>query len=233
MKYFKLKQIALALVMMVLAVSCIDDVEPTPRSYTAYGFLTKTGDTYHVEIDGGTKVKLMPFDDSNYEFEEITRVLFQFTIEEEYETSAPLNYLVNVLGNILIVDYSQIVELNDESRDTIGNGFIELEFLPVSIDEYLNLSVLYKKQEGDHVFSLCYDPEDQEDGKPIILDLKNKQPEEGNNGHTVRSYKSFNLSGLMDLGELDADGEMKFTLRINSGDSQEANFDLVYKPILE
>ncbi len=233
MKYFKLKQIALALIMMVLVVSCIEDVEPTPRSYTAYGFLTKTGDTYYVELDGGTKVKLMPFDDSGYDFEEMTRVLFQFTIEEEYETSAPINYLVNVQGNILIVDYSPIVELNDESRDTIGKGFMELEFLPVSINEYLNLSVLYEKKDGYHVFSLCYDPEAQEEGKPIILDLKNKQPEEDKDGKIVRSYKSFNLSGLLDLGQLDGDGEMKFTLRINRGDSQEANFDLIYKPILE
>lgn len=233
MKYFKLKQIALALVMVVLAVSCIEDSEPEPMRYTSYGFLTKTGDTYHVELDGGAKVKMMPFDDSDYDFEEKTRVLFQFTIEEEYETSAPVKYLVNLLGKILIVDYSPIVELNDVSRDTIGNGFIELEYLPVPVDEYLNLTVLYKKQEGNHVFSLCYDPEGQEDGKPIILDLKNKQPEEDKVGSLVRSYKSFSLEGLMDLGELDADGKMKFILRLNEGDSQEMKFDLIYQPIQE
>ncbi|SMO42960.1 NigD-like protein [Saccharicrinis carchari] len=233
MKYFKLKQIALALLMVVLGVGCIEDSEPTPMRYTAYGFLNKTGEKYYVDLDGGMKVELAPFDDSELEFEGDDRVLFMFTVEKDYGTEAPVRYLVNVLGKIWFIDYSDIVELNAVSRDTIGDGYVELEYTPVPVGDYLNLNVFYKKQEGDHVFSLCYDPESQVDDEPVVLELKHKKPEEGNSGQMVRTYQSYNLSGLMQWGELDSENKMKFTLRINSGDSQQRDFNLIYAPIQE
>lgn len=233
MKYFKLKQIALALVLVVMAVSCIEDAEPIPQKFMGYGFINKIGQTYFVDEDGGLNLELMPFDDTKFDFEENNRVWLQFTLEKEYEESDPARYLVNLQG-LWVVDYSPaIVELTTESRDTIGKGFVELEYPLVLLDNYLNLSVRYRKQEGNHVFSLCYDETAQEEGKPIILDLKNKQPEEGKVGQMTLSYQSFNISQLQNLGEFDSEGEMKFTLRINNEDSQEANFDLIYKPILE
>ncbi len=236
MKYFKLKQIALALAMVVLAVSCIEDSEPTPRTFASYGFLTKMDNTYYVDMDGGMKVQLMPFDDSDIELTGIDRVLFQFTVEEEYDISSPVKYLVNLQG-LMFVDYSHIVTLNDVSRDTIGEGIVNLQYNYESdlnsIENYLNLVVNYKKQEGNHVFSLCYDPNSQTDGEPIVLELKNKQPEEGFGGQLTRSYQSFNISNLMGWGQLDEDGKMEFILRINSGDSQEQDFELTYAPFQE
>ncbi len=234
MKYFKLKQIALALVMVVLAVSCIEDSEPTPMRYTAYGFINKVADTYYVNIDGGMKVELQPFSDSELKLKGNDRILFQFTVEEEYEVTAPVRYLVNVVG-MMIVDYSQIVTLNDVSRDTIGKGMVSLEYNYESdlnpVDNYLNLSVRYQKQEGNHVFSLCYDPEAQEEGQPVILELKNKRPVDKESGQIVRTYQSYNISQLRYLGELNSENKMEFILRINSGDSQKRDFKLTYAPI--
>lgn len=230
MKYFKLKQIALALALVLMSVSCIDDGEPTPMRYTAYGFITKVADTYYVNIDGGMKVQLQPFNAGDLQLTGEDRILFQFTVEEEYEATAPVRYLVNVEA-IMIVDYSHIVTLNDVSRDTIGKGIVNFEYAPAPVDDYLNLSVLYQKQEGKHVFSLCYDPETQEEGQPVILELKNKRPVEKESGQIVKTYQSFNIAQLQTWGEFDSEGKMEFTLRINSGDSQERDYKLTYAPI--
>ncbi|MGQ1783691.1 MULTISPECIES: NigD1/NigD2 family lipoprotein [unclassified Saccharicrinis] len=229
MKLLKLKQIGFLLVMLMGMMSCVEESEPSPTIYTYYGFIYNDGGYYYVDIDTGEKLKVVEFDDSELDLEPYDRVIVSFIIEETPEVPILYDHLVELQG-FYDVDFSDIVTLDETSRDTIGDGFITLTDYHIAGD-YLNIQVYYDQQDGEHIFSLCYDETQQEEGEPVILDLRNYYPESADVSAQYYTYKSYNLMDLSSIGELNDENKIEFILRTNKGDSQEQKIDLVYNPM--
>ena len=182
-------------------------------------------------IDGGAVLKVAPISDPDAfkDVEENDRLIVDFTIKETPQPKVTYDHLIN-LNSYRHVDLSDIVTLNEISRDTIGDGLVQLGNLGLA-ENYLNIQVLYKKEKGDHTFSLCYDETVQEEDEPIILLLKNHySEEEDGNKDTYYSYLSYDISELSSLGVLNADKKIDFILRINDDDSQKRDYDVSYTP---
>ncbi len=227
MRNFKLGFIFLMVLVSTGLYSCLEDEDPQPIYYSAWSNMYTIGDVYYATTDGGLVLKMNEFDDSDLQFEENDRVVITFTIEEE-NTGGIFDYLVN-LEQLYYVEEGDLVALNENSRDTIGNGYVQLSAYPLVGGDYLNLELVYEQEEGDHVFSLCYDETIQEEGEPVILELRNYYPEENDDDEYVAGLYSFNISQLQMWSEMDEDNVIEFTLRINSGDSQEQDFNLEYE----
>ncbi len=231
MKLLKLKQIGVAFLMLVTVYSCIDDVEPTPPKYSAWGFIKSLNSEYYVTIDGGKVLKVAPINDADAfkDVEENDRLIVDFTIEDTPQPRVTYDHLIN-LSSYRKVDLADIITLNDVSRDTIGDGIVQLGSLGLT-ENYLNMQVVYKKEKGDHTFSLCYDETIQEEDKAIILMLKNHFPEEEDGSKdTYSNYLSYDISELSTLGVLNSDKEIDFILRINDDDSQMRDYEVSYTP---
>ncbi|GAF04311.1 NigD1/NigD2 family lipoprotein [Saccharicrinis fermentans] len=229
MKFLKMKHMLLMFAIVVGMSACSEDSDPIPEVFTRFGFMYTDGGNYFIDIDGGEKLMVESFDDEGVELDAYDRVLATFSIKETPEETILYDYLVELKG-FYDIDFSDIVTLDDDSRDTIGDGFITVTDMGIS-ENYLNLQIFYAQQKGSHVFSLCYDATQQEDGEAVILDLYNYYPEEEEDGGAnYYTYQTYDLSELSSLLELNEDNEIEFRIRVNKGDSQEKIYQVVYDP---
>ena len=230
MNFLRMKHIALSLILTLFFVSCMDDGETSPTVYSAWGFIYSLDSEYYVTIDGGTVFKVSSLsDDAIAMIEENDRIILNYYITETPEETTYYDYMVEI-SSFLVIDYKNLIEVNDESRDTLGDGYMQLGTNSYLSGDILNLEIYFTPQEGDHVFTLCYDETLQEEGEDLILDLRNYYPEEGDDVSTAYTYKSFNIADIVSLGELNEENKIPFILRINYDDSQEQEFNFEYDP---
>ena len=227
MNFFNMSKILTILFLMVASVSCLDDNDPTPPLYRAYAFVTEVNEEYFFNLDNGSVLKAMEFDDTDLELENNDRVMISFYIEDSFE-DLPYNHLIK-LHSLHEVSYSNIVELNSESRDTIGDGKVYVSY--VNVTGYnLNVEYEYLKGEEEHQFSLCYDEEEQKEGEPPVLELRNYYPGENSGKIRYAAISSFNVSDLADWGKLNNENQIEFVLKYNTDDHLVDQVKLYYTP---
>lgn len=221
MKFSKFKMIALLVLLMAAVVGCSEDDEPQRQMYSGWGFIYSIGTDYYVTVDGGLilKVKDMSADAIDM-FEENDRIILNYYIEESIENPVLYDYVIELV-EFGVLKYTYLQTVDDESRDTLGAGYVELGTNSHLSGDILNLQIYYVPQSGEHVFTLCYDETLQEEGRAPIFDLRNYFPEEESGNSTVYTFQSFNIHDILGYGETNEDGNMEFILRINHGDSQE------------
>ncbi|WP_066627416.1 hypothetical protein [Labilibacter marinus] len=228
MKVFKFKQVGVFVLLIATLVGCIKEEEPQPQKYSGWGFVKEISSEYYIYLDNDLMLKVANLDEEGEEKIEVDdRIIIAFTIKNSPQDHPIYNHEID-LESFLVIDYTEsIVELNEASRDTIGDGIVQIgEFTHLS-GNYLNLDIYYEKEIGQ-VFSVCYDETIQEDDQPLILELRSYYEEEEDGVLLSNKLQTFNVSNIPGLTEPSEEGYFEFKLRINSGDSQQKEYTFFY-----
>lgn len=221
MRELKIREIIVGLFIVFLFGSCINDGDNVPPTYSTFGFLEKVNDDYYINTDDDKKLKVT--NASSFNFGDDGRVYAVF--------SEATNLLIE-LQSLIYVDYSDILMVDDVSRDTLGNGELGINYW-VIYNNYFNVELLYDKTKGDHSFCLCYDDDNQVDGEVVKLELRNYSTNTTVESEVLGSRLStFNLKKLISLTNF-SEGDIEFELIINKGTENKNIVKFKYTPKLD
>lgn len=156
-----------------------------------------------IVTDSDLKLKLLNYPD-NFEIEDGKRVLIKYVIRETGRRDSDYDYLVNVysLQDVIAKD---IIELNDENRDTLGTDPIFVNSIWIE-GGFLNVDFTFRGGSKVHFINVVKDPDEQgSDNDRILLQVRHK----ANNDATYQRYR-----GVMSffLEPLRVEGKNKVTL---------------------
>ncbi len=231
MNTLKFQYIFTLLVLVLSLVGCADDDEETnPESYGGWGFIYILDSEYYINSDWGSTLKINDLSDEYISLvQDNDRIIFNFHVIETPDAETLYDYKIEIEA-LKVVDYDFLVTVNDESRDTLGNGTLGIGTNSHLYGNNLNLELFYLPQKDNHIFTLCYDETMQTEGEPVILDLRNYYTEEGTSDTYVYTYKTFDISEILSFGELNEDEVIPFVLRINYNETQEQGYTFEYDP---
>lgn len=182
--------LSVALIFGIGFTSCLDDdQETTPIQYLEMG-IVKIGASDEIRIftDSGLLLELVSYP-TGFEYEEGTRVMAKYSVNEDGEEADEYDYLVEVYS-IQEVRLKDIVELNEESRDTIGDDQIFIDDIWVSGD-FLNIDFSFYGSGEIHYINVVKDPEEQtDDPSNIYLEVRH----DGQGDEMLERYR-----GIMSL----------------------------------
>jgi hypothetical protein len=141
---------------------CLDDNnDTTPPQYLELG-MTKLGAEEQMQVitDSDLTLEFATYPTS-YDFEEDTRVMVKYSVNEQGEESDSYDYLVDVYS-IQDVVLKDIIELNEENRDTIGTDQIVVNDIWVS-GGFLNIDFSFYGDDEVHYINVVQDPDEQSD----------------------------------------------------------------------
>ncbi|MFW6267719.1 MAG: hypothetical protein ACOC1E_01160 [Marinilabiliaceae bacterium] len=175
----KFGQIVFALLWLFSVTGCIDDNDDQPPRYLELGKTAE--DQYDVPVvitDSETVLRIEEYA-GDFDFEESERVLIKYEITGEQDreerddqnTDSEGDYTVKALS-IQEVVTKQVVELNEENRDTIGSD-------PLFVNDiwlgggYLNIDFSFYGDEKVHYINVVKDPDEQpEEETEIHLEIR-------------------------------------------------------------
>lgn len=154
--------LSIALFFGVSFTSCFDDdQESTPIRYLEMGIVKiGTSDEVRVFTDSEWLLELDSYP-MNFDFEEDQRVMIQYSVSEQNKEDAEYDYLVDVYS-VQEVRLKDVIELNEENRDTIGEDQIYINEVWVSGD-FLNIDFQFYGDGEVHYINLVKDPDEQTD----------------------------------------------------------------------
>ena len=198
-----MRRLFFALIIGALAVfstSCLDDNnDTTPPQYLELG-ITRLGaaDQMQVFTDSELTLQFASFP-ADYDFAENTRVMIKYSVKEQGGDSDAYDYLVDVFS-IQDVVSKDIIELNAENRDTIGNDQIFINDVWIS-GGYLNVDFSFYGNDKVHSINVVKDPEEQTDN-PSELYLQVRHDAQNDEMlHRYRGLISFYLEPLQVEGQ--------------------------------
>ncbi|TLX74382.1 hypothetical protein E9993_12915 [Labilibacter sediminis] len=228
MSLLKLKNIVAAILLLVALGSCIKNDDDYRPQYGSWGFYDNLYGGHYVVTDDDITLKIENFEDTEEGLKSGDRVYFAYYVVSEGSEMAGYDFLVELTGDILPVDRSDIQVVNEESRDTLGTGQVALSYLLVTGD-YLNMDIKYYLSETDNVFSLCYNEENQTVGEVIELELRSYNNEDDVTSEIGSRLQSFNLMALLHLEGYERE-DIEFDLVINKDTSSEDIYRIIYSP---
>jgi hypothetical protein len=164
--------LSVALIFGIGFTSCLnDDQETTPVQYLEMG-VVKIGGSEEIRVftDSGLLLEFVSYP-TEFEFEEDSRVMVKYSVNEEGEEADEYDYLVDVYS-IQEIRLKDIIELNDESRDTIGDDQIFIRDIWVS-GAFLNIDFSFYGSGEVHYINVIKDPEEQtDDPSEIYLEVR-------------------------------------------------------------
>lgn len=196
--------LSVALIFGIGFTSCLDDTqESSPVQYLEMG-VVKMGasDEVRVLTDSGLLLEFVNYP-AEFEYEEDTRIMVNYSVNEEGDEADEYDYLVDVYS-IQEVKLKDIVELNDVNRDTIGDDQIFIDDIWVSGD-FLNIDFSFYGNGEIHYINVVKDPEEQTDDlSKIYLEVRH----DGQGDEMLERYRgimSFRLESLQveELTEVD------------------------------
>src|SRR5690554_2104275 len=178
--------------------------------------------TFTILTDDGYRLKPTEFLGSGNENVDGKRVLVQFAIVSEVESSE-IDYEVKV-ALIENVPVKTIITANEEVRDSLGNDPVSISALTLG-NGYMNVQFsLYDQKAEKHYLYMVYDEEKQEKEGFITLDFHH-------NAHD--DIKSSPYSGLfsfpLEQFEEEESGTIKFLFRSRKEDNSTFTHELEYK----
>ncbi|MFO8000310.1 MAG: NigD-like C-terminal domain-containing protein [Marinilabilia sp.] len=157
-----MKKIILACVLgafMGVMTGCWDNNNDSPSQYLELG---KTGTAEDgdpmVVTDSDLTLKLTDYSE-NLDFDEVERVLLKYELDEEGGDEDDYDYIVNVI-RIQEVVTKDIVEINEENRDTIGTDPLFLNDIWIA-GGYLNIDFSFYGDDKTHYINIVKDPDEQ------------------------------------------------------------------------
>ncbi len=181
--------------------SCLDDDnESTPLQYLEMGIVQLgESDEIRVMTDSDLLLEFATYPVS-FDYEDDQRVMIQYSVNEENTESADYDYLVDVYS-VQEVRLKDVIELNEENRDTIGDDQIYINEVWVSGD-FLNVDFYFYGDGEVHYINVVKDPEEQtDDASKIYLQVRH----DARDDEMVERYRgvmSFRLEPLQ-VGDLD------------------------------
>lgn len=205
------------------AVSCsVNDDEGEYYQYRLGIIEGSSAATFTILTDDGYRLKPSEFLSSGYEIVDGKRVLVQFAIVSEAESSE-VDYEVKVamIENVPVKD---IISANEEVRDSLGNDPVTISALTMG-NGYLNVQFSFYGQDADkHYLYMVYDEEKQDKEGYIALDFHH-------NAHD--DIKASPYSGLFSFPvaqfEEGESGTIKFLFRSRKEDNSTFTHELEYK----
>jgi hypothetical protein len=186
---------------------CLDDDDDNLVYYLELGVVDgdNEGD-FLIVTDSDTKLKLLNYPD-DFEIEDGKRVLIKYVIEDSSSAGGDYDFLVNAysLENVIV---KNIIELNEENRDTIGTDPLVINSIWIE-GGFLNVDFTFMGADKIHYINMVKDPEEQEGNETrIYLQVRHK-----NNGDLP--YQRFR--GIMSflLEPLQVEGSSMVTLVFN------------------
>jgi hypothetical protein len=192
--------LSVALIFGIGFTSCLDDdQETTPVQYLEMG-VVKIGasDEIRVFTDSGLLLEFVSYP-SSFEYEDSSRVMVKYSVNEEGEDADEYDYLVDVYS-IQEIRLKDIIELNDESRDTIGDDQVFIHDIWVGGD-FLNVDFSFYGSGEVHYINVIKDPEEQTDDTSEIYlevrhDARGDEMKESRRGIMSLRLDSLQVEGL-------------------------------------
>src|SRR5690554_7703946 len=205
------------------AVSC--SVNDDDGEYYQYrlGIIEGSSDaTFTILTDDGYRLKPTEFLSNDYEIVDGKRVIVQFSIVAEVESSE-IDYEVK-MAMIEDIPVKDIIIANEEVRDSLGTDPATISALSLG-NGYLNVQFSFYGQKAEkHYLYMVYDEEKQEKEGFITLDFHH-------NAHD--DIKSSPYSGLFSFPvaqfEEGGSGTIKFLFRSRKEDNSTFTHELEYK----
>lgn len=195
MKKLKSTILLVGLAVVWLLPSCIDDVENAPYTYRQLCVTSYLDDNYLFISDSGERLlaKSLPLD---YEFEDDKRVMVTFS-DFTKSMIEGYDYLI-VLENIYDINTKDIIFINEENKDTLGNAPVFFDNIYAS-GNYLNLIFTFGASGNEkHYFNMSYDAGLQ----PVSNDtIKLTFHHKDNNDTWIQNYPGFISFDLRSLGD--------------------------------
>ncbi|MDK2840692.1 MAG: hypothetical protein PWQ17_197 [Anaerophaga sp.] len=184
--------------------SCLDDDDDSVPQYMELGVTEYGPDNEKlVFTDAETTLQLRDYP-AGFEFTDSVRILMKYSVFKTGDENDIYDYMVDALSiqNIVLKD---IIELNEENRDTIGTDQFFINDIWIS-GGFLNVDFAFYGNDEVHYFNVVKDPDDQTgDETEIYLQVR----------HNARGDKMINrYRGLMSfyLEPLQVEGYNKVTL---------------------
>ncbi|PRY98307.1 NigD-like protein [Marinilabilia salmonicolor] len=175
--------------------SCLDDDnESTPMRYLEMG-IVKMGETDEIRVLTDSEL-LLELDNypASFDFEEEQRVMIQYSVSELNEENTTYDYLVDVYS-VQEVRLKDVIELNEENRDTIGDDQIYINEVWVSGD-FLNIDFQFYGDGKVHYINVVKDPDEQTDDPAKIYLQVRHDAREDDMEEIYRGIMSFRLEPL-------------------------------------
>lgn len=209
MKNFGRTLSVFTLILMFVVTGCIDDNDDQPPRYLELG---KTADGQYdvpVVITDSENVLRIEEYSGDFDFEHSERVLLKYEItgeedgRDEQTSDSDFDYSVKVLS-IQEVVTKQVVELNEENRDTIGSD-------PLFVNDiwlgggYLNIDFSFYGDGKVHYINVVKDPDEQpEEETEIHLEIRHDA-----RGDDFRQRYRGLMSFYLDSLEIDGANNLK------------------------
>lgn len=184
----------------LLFTGCLDDDNDTTRpQYLELG-ITKLGPEEQMQVvtDSDLTLEFASYP-ASYEFEEDTRVMLKYSVNEQGEEGDSYDYLVDVYS-VQDVVLKDIVELNEENRDTIGTDQLVVNDVWVS-GGFLNIDFTFYGDDKTHYINVVKDPDEQsDDPSEVHLQIRH----DARDDEPLKRYRgmmSFYLEALQVEGE--------------------------------
>lgn len=196
--------LSVALFLGVGFTSCLDDdQESTPMRYLEMG-IVKMGDADEIRVLTDSEL-LLELDSypTGFDYEEDQRVMLQYSVSKLNQESADYDYLVDVYS-VQEVRLKDVIELNQENRDTIGDDQIYINEVWVSGD-FLNVDFYFYGDGEVHYINVVKDPEEQtDDPSKVYLQIRHDARDD-DMVERYRGIMSFKLEPLQvaDLNEVE------------------------------
>jgi len=174
--------------------SCLDDDDDSTPQYmelgvTEYG----PGNEKLVFTDSESTLQLRDYP-AGFEFTDSVRVLMTYSVIETGGEDYIYDYMVDAFS-IQEVVVKNIIELNEENRDTIGTDPLYINNIWIS-GGYLNVDFSFDGYDGVHYINVVKDPEEQTgEETEIYLQVRH----DGRGDESINRYvglMSFNLEPL-------------------------------------
>ncbi|WP_044084526.1 NigD1/NigD2 family lipoprotein [Marinilabilia salmonicolor] len=196
--------LSVALFLGVGFTSCLDDdQESTPMRYLEMG-IVKMGDTDEIRVFTDSEL-LLELDSypTGFDYEEDQRVMIQYSVSKLNQESEDYDYLVDV-SSVQEVRLKDVIELNEENRDTIGDDQIYINEVWVSGD-FLNVDFYFYGDGEVHYINVVKDPEEQTDDPSKVYLQVRHDARDDDMLERYRGIMSFKLAPLQvaDLDEIE------------------------------
>ncbi len=202
--------------------------------YSAWGFVTTTGEELYVKTDSGKLLKLAN-PASFARLKEGNRVFLQFSIADgnkfEEMDGATYDYVVRV-SKLAVAAYDKLQIIGAKESRAINRGYVRLKGVDIS-SHYWNVSVQFNKSNKQkRTFKLFYDESRKEKSdEQITLDLVDsssvlRQP----TSEKGQGLLSFDISILEKLQKKNSEGKIRFSVVVNRDTDWEQRYNFVYEP---
>lgn len=204
--------------LMLVVASCLDD-DSSPQ-YLELGTTELGPDDEPLVITDSENTLQLVNPPSN--FDDSVRVLLRYSVEETGDENNIYDYLVKA-HSIQDVVTKDIIELNEENRDTIGSDDIYINDIWIS-GGFLNVDFAFYGNDEVHYINVVKDPEEQSEDESVVYLQVRHNNRDDEKLYRYRGLMSFYIEPL----QVEGADEVKIVFEEQEFYKQFKNIELEY-----